>query len=162
MTTQMATMRMGNGASASSQPPPNRSRMSSSTAPQSSSSISNSIPLSARKSAGLDLATVERRGNSRGASQSTSTNKDSANGSMPPKKERLHGIQEAPTFRPTEEEFRNGPIEYIQKIRPEGEKYGIVKIIPPEGWEPPFVIDSEVRLAVIGRSSHMHMTADHE
>lgn len=59
------------------------------------------------------------------------------------KRIRPHGLQDAPTFRPTEDEFRD-PMEYIRKIAPEGRKYGICKIIPPEGWTPGFAIDTEV------------------
>ena len=42
----------------------------------------------------------------------------------------------APTFYPTLEEFEN-PITYIQKIRHEGERFGICLIKPPTGWNPP-------------------------
>jgi jmjN domain len=94
-------------------------------------STSTPIPLSARKSPGLDLNTVERRGQ--------------PNCPKPePKQSRPHGLQEAPTFRPTEEEFRNGPVDYIKTIEAEGRKYGIVKIVPPDGWNPDFAIDTEV------------------
>jgi hypothetical protein len=39
--------------------------------------------------------------------------------------------QSAPIFRPTPEQFRQGPLEYIRQIRSEAEKFGICKIIPP-------------------------------
>ena len=67
-----------------------------------------------------------------------------------PKTDRLFGISDAPTFRPTEEEFRD-PMEYMRKIGPEGSKYGICKIIPPDGWNPTFAINTEVRFASIFR-----------
>lgn len=89
------------------------------------------IPLSARKAVKLDLSTVERRG------------QPNAPRETGPKPSRPHGLQEAPTFKPSEEEFKN-PIEYIKKIAPEGRQYGIVKIIPPDGWNPDFAIDTEV------------------
>ncbi|KAL9649554.1 hypothetical protein ABK040_003232 [Willaertia magna] len=45
--------------------------------------------------------------------------------------EDMSNIPFAPTLYPTEEQFRN-PIEYIESIQAIGEKYGIVKIVPPE------------------------------
>lgn len=93
-----------------------------------------SKPLSAMKAAKLDMATVERRGQPNMARESSKT-------------QRLFGLQEAPTFRPTMDEFRN-PIDYIHKIADQGRRYGIVKIIPPDEWNPDLAIDTEVRRTV--------------
>lgn len=90
------------------------------------------IPLSARKASPLDLATVERRG-------------QGAHMDPPPKPNRMFGLQEAPTYRPTPEQFKD-PVQYIQSIREEAQKFGIVKIVPPEDWNPPFAVDTEVSL----------------
>jgi histone demethylase JARID1 len=89
------------------------------------------IPLSARHAEPLDLNSVERRGY---PTQVQEFQKPS----------RQHGLQEAPTYRPTEEEFKN-PMEYIKKIAPEAKDFGICKIIPPDGWNPDFAIDTTVR-----------------
>lgn len=98
-------------------------------------SYGHNVPLSARRSAPLDLSTVERRGQPSATREPTS-------------RVRAHGLPEAPTFRPTEEEFRD-PNEYIRKIAPEGSKYGICRIIPPENWNPPFAVDTEVRFSLL-------------
>jgi histone demethylase JARID1 len=62
---------------------------------------------------------------------------------MVKKKERIFGIKEAPTFYPTKEEFRD-PLSYIEKISPQGEKYGIIKIVPPKDYHPQFSLKTEV------------------
>ena len=88
------------------------------------------IPISMRRAPPLDMNTVERRGHPLGVRETN-------------KRVRPHGLQEAPTFRPTAEEFKD-PMEYMRKIAPEGRKHGICKIIPPDDWNPPFAIDTEV------------------
>lgn len=60
-----------------------------------------------------------------------------------PAGERVFGLREAPTFRPTREEFAS-PLSYIQQISRVGKKYGIAKIVPPDGWRPPFAVDTQV------------------
>lgn len=94
-------------------------------------SHSHNVPLSARRSTPLDLSTVERRGQPNAPRE-------------PSRRVRPHNLLEAPTFYPSEEEFKD-PVSYIQKIAPEGKKYGICRIVPPENWQPPFAIDTEVR-----------------
>jgi histone demethylase JARID1 len=49
-------------------------------------------------------------------------------------------VREAPTFRPTAEQFAH-PLEFIASIRHIAEPFGICKIVPPEGWRPPCAID---------------------
>ncbi|KAI1313921.1 hypothetical protein EDD11_002384 [Mortierella claussenii] len=56
---------------------------------------------------------------------------------------RIFGLQDAPCYYPTTEEFME-PLKFIESIRPEAEKAGICKIIPPDGWKPSFALDTEV------------------
>ncbi|TPX09550.1 uncharacterized protein E0L32_009293 [Thyridium curvatum] len=87
-------------------------------------------PLSSLTSAPLDLNSVERRGQPTASRESVK------------RKSRPHGLQEAPTYHPTDEEWKE-PMEYMRKITPEASKYGICKIVPPESWNPPFAIDTQ-------------------
>ncbi|KRZ58734.1 Lysine-specific demethylase 5A [Trichinella nativa] len=48
----------------------------------------------------------------------------------------------APILRPSEDEFED-PMAYFAKIRPSCERYGIVKIIPPNSWKATFKFDDE-------------------
>lgn len=61
----------------------------------------------------------------------------------PPGTERPFGLEECPAYRPTIEQFKD-PMRYIQSISGEAAEYGICKIIPPEGWEMPFTLDTEL------------------
>ena len=86
------------------------------------------VHLIAMRSAPLDLTSVERRGQ-------PTTNRHST------KRIRPLGLQEAPTFKPTMEDFKD-PFLYIEKIASEASQYGICKIIPPDSWMPDFAIDT--------------------
>jgi len=59
-------------------------------------------------------------------------------------KSRLFGLEHCPVYRPTLEEFSQ-PLAYIEQIARESEDCGIAKIIPPDGWQPDFALDTEVR-----------------
>lgn len=67
--------------------------------------------------------------------------------SAPPRTQaRSFGLEEAPTYYPTAEEFKDA-MAYIRKISdgPGGaQDFGICKIVPPVGWEMPFKMDPEV------------------
>jgi [histone H3]-trimethyl-L-lysine4 demethylase len=95
------------------------------------------LPLSSMRSAPLDLRSVERRGQPTASRETT-------------KRSRPFGLQEAPSYRPTEAEWKD-PFEYIRKISPEAKKFGLCKIIPPDSWNPDFAIDTEVRIPVTTR-----------
>ncbi|POY70604.1 hypothetical protein BMF94_6382 [Rhodotorula taiwanensis] len=60
----------------------------------------------------------------------------------PREKPRMFELEEAPVYHPSIEEFSQ-PMEYIEKIAKDAKQYGICKIVPPEGWRPPFAIDTE-------------------
>lgn len=89
------------------------------------------FPYSARRAPILDLKTVERKGHPSSRNTAPRT--------------RPHGLLEAPTFRPTEAEFRD-PMSYIRSIFDKASKFGICKIVPPDNWNPDFAIDTEVSL----------------
>ncbi|CAH1761773.1 3336_t:CDS:2 [Entrophospora sp. SA101] len=58
------------------------------------------------------------------------------------KSTRLYNLPEGKTYYPTWKEFKD-PYKYITSISNEGKNYGIIKIIPPEGWIPGCSLDIE-------------------
>ncbi|VUG17811.1 DEBR0S2_16864g1_1 [Brettanomyces bruxellensis] len=75
----------------------------------------------------------------------------------------------APTLRPSEAQFAD-PIGFMSsdEVISLGEKYGIIKIVPPEGWKPKFALDKDKftfhtrlqnlwELGLIGRSRNFFL-----
>lgn len=49
---------------------------------------------------------------------------------------------DCPVFYPTKEQFENS-LDYINSLSEYGEKYGIIRIVPPKGWTPRFSIEEK-------------------
>ena len=47
-------------------------------------------------------------------------------------------VPSVPVYYPTEEQWANNPLDYINSIRPEAEKYGVCNIVAPDSWQPEF------------------------
>lgn len=77
-----------------------------------------------------------------------------------PKSKRLYNLPEGKSFYPTWDEFKD-PYKYIASISEEGSKYGIMKIIPPEGWKPNFALNINVTmLSFLHKNSFYHRTSN--
>jgi hypothetical protein len=61
---------------------------------------------------------------------------------------RFFNLPKAPTYYPTEKEFAD-PLKYIQQIRPEAQRFGICKIVPPKSFTPPFCLDFKQVIEVL-------------
>lgn len=58
---------------------------------------------------------------------------------------RPFGFDHCPVFHPSPLEFTK-PMEYIEKVsRQVMNEHGILKVVPPQGWKPPFSLDTQVR-----------------
>ncbi|XP_044731636.1 protein Jumonji [Chrysoperla carnea] len=62
-------------------------------------------------------------------------------------------IVEAPTFHPTEKEFQD-PLEYIDKIRPMAESFGLCRIVPPQGFKPECKVSDDMRFTAYNQYVH--------
>ncbi|CAH4038392.1 protein Jumonji [Pieris brassicae] len=80
--------------------------------------------------------------NKRSRSRSTTTDDE-----ITIRKKRKTTILNAPIFRPTIEEF-NDPLTYIEKILPKASKYGLCRVIPPNGFTPPCNLDESMGFTV--------------
>lgn len=86
----------------------------------------------------LTLLCFPRRSKAKGASHSTSSvdshnTKATSISKVTPAK-----LVEAPTFYPTEKEFED-PLEYIESITSQAEKYGLCRVVPPSNFKVKFV-----------------------
>eukprot|EP00854_Cymbomonas_tetramitiformis_P017322 gene17322-20617_t len=65
-------------------------------------------------------------------------------------------IPEAPVLRPSPEEFKE-PLKYIAKQTELGARYGIIKIIPPEGYKPEFALQDSQMFKTRKQNTHRLM-----
>lgn len=64
---------------------------------------------------------------------------------VPNATDRPFGLTDCPVFHPTPEQWKD-PLGYIKSISDNARKYGMCKIVPPAGWDMPFVTDTEVSI----------------
>ena len=64
-------------------------------------------------------------------------------------------IPPVPTYYPTDEEWED-PFAYVARIRPEGERFGICKVVAPPGWKPPFSLPNADGLRFPTRIQAVH------
>ena len=74
---------------------------------------------------------------------------------QPEKGHRMDHIPPVPTYYPTDEEWED-PFAYVARIRPEGEQFGICKVVAPPGWKPPFSLPQKDALRFPTRIQAVH------
>ncbi|XP_034176929.2 jumonji, AT rich interactive domain 2 [Osmia lignaria lignaria] len=62
-------------------------------------------------------------------------------------------LVEAPTFHPSEKDFQD-PLEYIDKIRPVAEKFGICRVVPPPNFKPECKVSDDMRFTAYNQYVH--------
>ena len=71
----------------------------------------------------------------------------------PPLSYDCSSLIEAPVFHPNEKEFTD-PIEYLEKIRPECERFGICRIVPPPSFKPECQVSDAMRFTANNQYIH--------
>nr|XP_033719732.1 protein Jumonji isoform X1 [Tursiops truncatus] len=62
-------------------------------------------------------------------------------------------MDEIPVLRPSAKEFHD-PLVYIESVRPQVEKYGMCRVIPPPDWRPECKLNDEMRF--VTQIQHIH------
>lgn len=85
----------------------------------------------------LDMGTVDSRGSTRQRFEADNSSRN----------DNQFKLEHIPTVYPTMEDFENRP-KYMEMLHKYYGKYGMVKIVPPERWNIPFRLDTEVSLTL--------------
>ncbi|KAI4552647.1 hypothetical protein MJT46_017298 [Ovis ammon polii x Ovis aries] len=62
-------------------------------------------------------------------------------------------MDEIPVLRPSAKEFHD-PLVYIESVRPQVEKYGMCRVVPPPDWRPECKLNDEMRF--VTQIQHIH------
>ncbi|KAJ9590135.1 hypothetical protein L9F63_016747 [Diploptera punctata] len=65
---------------------------------------------------------------------------------------------EAPIFHPTEKEFQD-PLEYIDRIRPVAEKFGLCRVVPPPNFKPECKVSDDMRFLAYNQYVHKNVAS---
>jgi histone demethylase JARID1 len=68
---------------------------------------------------------------------------------------RMDDVDPVPSYYPTEAEWED-PLAFVAKIRPEAERYGICRIVPPPSWRPPFSLPNKETMRFPTRIQALH------
>lgn len=132
-----------------SAPSPTRQNASSTSAISSLEKLTKSPKSSRERKASVDSTKCGKRAQMK-CKQKGSELSSSSTTSLGAKEAR---VVEAPTFYPSEKDFQD-PLEYIDKIRPVAEKFGICRVVPPPNFKPECKVSDDMRFTAYNQYVH--------
>ncbi|KAF7987658.1 hypothetical protein HCN44_003521 [Aphidius gifuensis] len=122
--------------------------------------ITKSLKASRERKASSDSSTTKLSSNKKGGGKKKLSSDIKFDGTTFPSMDLNKGesarLVDAPTFHPSEKDFQD-PFEYIDKIRPIAEKFGICRVVPPSNFKPDCKVSDDMRFTAYNQYVHRMM-----